>query len=53
MTLLTGFGNEEVFIDERLAGYEGRLTDVRQFELTQKAFADRPQDRLDLRGILV
>jgi predicted nucleotidyltransferase len=105
MTLLTGFGNEETFVDEWLASYEGRLTDVRQFALTNrvlllkssrgigidialgalpfeasaiaracdvvlesgavlrlcsaedlivmKAFADRPQDRLDLRGILV
>lgn len=105
MTLLTGFGNEEEFVDEWLSSYEGRLEDARQFALTRrvlllkssrgigidialgalpfeasaiarasdvalesgavlrlcsaedlivmKAFADRPQDRLDLRGIIV
>jgi hypothetical protein len=105
MTLLTGFGNEEPFVDEWLAHYKSRVENPVAFALTNrvlllrsaagigidialgglpfeedavaraipveldhgawlricsaedliimKAFADRPQDRLDPRGILV
>ena len=105
MTLLTGFGNEEKFIDQWLANYESRVTDAANFAvcnrvlllrssagigidialgalpfeegaitrakqielepgaflrtctaedlIVMKAFADRPQDRHDLRGIIV
>jgi len=105
LTLLTGFGREEPFIDFLLCHYTPRRQDAREFALCQrvlllqsasgigidialaglpfeesavrravmveyapgillricsaedlivmKAFADRPQDRLDLRGILV
>lgn len=104
LTLLTGFGNEEPFIDQFLAAYESRLPDAKAFaqnrrilllrstsgigidislggldfeteavqrarpiELEKgafvrictaedlivfKAFADRPQDHLDIKGIL-
>ena len=105
LTLITGFGDEEPFVDFLLAHYTPRRTDAREFALTyrvlllqtasgigidialaglpfeetavrrsipveyapgirlrtcsaedlivMKAFADRPQDRIDLRGILV
>ncbi|MCX6879836.1 MAG: hypothetical protein NTW21_39435 [Verrucomicrobia bacterium] len=105
LTLLTGFGAEEPFVDFLLAHYTPRRADAREFALTHrvlllqtasgigidialaglpfeesavrrsilveyapgvrlrtctaedlivmKAFADRPQDRIDLRGILV
>jgi predicted nucleotidyltransferase len=105
LTLLTGFGAEEPFIDDLLLAYTPRRTDAREFALTyrvlllqtasgigidialaglpfeelsverstlvefapnirlrtctaedlivMKAFADRSQDRIDLRGILV
>ena len=105
MTLLTGFGNEEPFIDPWLASYESRVPEPASFAacnrvlllrssagigidialgalpfeesaiaraklielepgaylrictaedlIVMKAFADRPQDRIDLRGILV
>ncbi len=33
MTLLTGFGNEPAYIDSLLAGYQGRVSDTRQFAL--------------------
>lgn len=105
LTLLTGFGGEEPFVDFLLAHYTPRRADARDFALAyrvlllqtasgigidialaglpfeetavgrsipveyapgirlrtctaedlivMKAFADRPQDRIDLRGILV
>jgi hypothetical protein len=105
MTLLTGFGGEDPFVDAWLASYEGRVPQAREFALANrvlllrakngigidialgalpfeagaiarakwiemepearlclctaedlivmKAFADRAQDRLDIRGILV
>ena len=105
LTLLTGFGDEEPFVDFLLDNYAPRRVDAREFALihrvlllqtttgigidialaglpfedaavrrsmqveyapgislrtctaedliVMKAFADRPQDRLDLRGILV
>lgn len=105
LTLITGFGDEEPFVDFLLGHYTPRRQDARDFALTyrvlllqtasgigidialaglpfeelavrrskwveyapgiklrtcsaedlivMKAFADRPQDRLDLRGILV
>lgn len=105
LTLLTGFGTEESFVDALLSKYAPRRQDAREFALTyrvlllqttsgigidialaglpfeekavdrstliefapglklrtcsaedlvvMKAFADRPQDQIDLRGILV
>ena len=105
MTLMAGFGNEEVYIREWLAAYESRIPDPENFAIANrvlllrsdkgigidialgalpfegtaidraekmelepgamlrlctaedlivmKAFANRPQDRVDLRGIIV
>ena len=105
LTLITGFGDEEPFVDFLLSHYKPRRADVREFALNyrvlllqtasgigidialaglpfeksavrrstrveyapgiklrictaedlivMKAFADRPQDRIDLRGIIV
>lgn len=36
LTLLTGFGDEETYIDEWLRYYEPRLPDTRQFALTNR-----------------
>lgn len=36
VTLLTGFGTEEPFVDELLKLYEGRMSDARNFALTKR-----------------
>jgi hypothetical protein len=33
LSLLTGFGEEEIFVDELLRHYAGRLPDARNFAL--------------------
>lgn len=36
LTLLTGFGNEEPYIDRLLATFRGRIDDAREFALTNR-----------------
>lgn len=36
LTLLTGFGNEEIFVDELLIGFRGRRSDVLEFALRNR-----------------
>jgi len=36
VTLLTGFGGEEVYIDELLSHYEGRIPNARSFALQNR-----------------
>lgn len=48
LTLLTGFGNEEVFAEELLASFEGRRPDAREFALHQRVLLIRTQSRVDV-----
>lgn len=41
LTLLTGFGTEETFVDPLLANFEGRLADARDFALSHRVLLAR------------
>ena len=48
LTLLTGFGNEEAFIDGLLAGFEGRRPDARSFALRYRVLLLRASNGVPL-----
>jgi hypothetical protein len=48
VTLLTGFGHEEVFVDALLQNYEGRLRDAREFALRCRVLLARTRTGVDL-----
>lgn len=47
-TLLTGFGNEEMFVDQLLAHYESRVDDARQFALSNRVMLLKAEDGTDI-----
>jgi Nucleotidyl transferase AbiEii toxin, Type IV TA system len=48
LTLLTGFGGEEKFINALLGQFAGRLRDARQFALDHRVLLARTADGIDL-----
>jgi hypothetical protein len=48
LTLLTGLGSEERFIDELLQRFIPRLVDARQFALTRRVFLARTSSGVDV-----
>jgi hypothetical protein len=48
VTLLTGFGREETFVDLLLREYPGRLRDARQFALRRRVLLARTRSGVDL-----
>ena len=69
LTLLTGFGGEQAYVEELLAEFESRIRDAATFAATNrvlllrtcsaedlivhKAFAGRPQDWVDIEGVIL
>lgn len=47
LTLLTGFGNEELFVEALLASFEGRRPDTREFALQHRVVLLRTRSRVD------
>jgi predicted nucleotidyltransferase len=48
ITLLTGFGGEEGFIDAILANYESRVSDAREFALRQRVLLLRSSEGIGI-----
>jgi hypothetical protein len=48
LTILTGFGREEAFVDALLASYAGRRPDARAFALSRRVLLARTNQGVDL-----
>ena len=48
LTLFTGFGKEERYVDELLACFSGRMPDVREFALRQRVLLVRASNGKDI-----
>lgn len=48
LTLFTGFGEEERYVDELLSNFQGRMPDVREFALRQRVLLIRAANGKDI-----